>query len=220
MKDIAVVPVKGLVDAKKRLSGYLSAEDRKRLVLAMLDDVLHALRRSSIFEEIVVISPDESLEREAFTNHVAYVRQNSFGLNAAVQKATNQAMRQGVSSLTTVLADLPLAESKDFEEIARINLEKPRVVLSPSLKGGTNVMMRVPPDIIGNSYGRWSYAKHLKVAQEKGLPVYSVSNPRLAFDVDTVQDLRMLRHLDYSGRTHAGRVAKEMPRLSPLARGA
>lgn len=217
MKDLAVVPVKGLVDAKKRLSGYLNAEDRKRLVLAMLEDVLHALRRSSIFEEIILISPDESLEKETVTSHVDYVRQNGFGLNAAIHQATKQAMRQGVLSLTTVLADLPLAESEDFEEIARISREKPRVVLSPSLKGGTNVMMRVPPDLIGVSYGRWSYAKHLRAAQGKDVPVYSVSNPRLSFDVDTVQDLRTLRQLDHPGRTHAGRVARELGRLSAVA---
>ncbi len=220
MKDLAVVPVKGLVDAKKRLSVYLSADDRKRLVLAMLEDVLQALRRASVFEEIVVVSPDESLEREAFVNHVVYLRQNGFGLNTAVRQATKHAIHQGVSSLTTVLADAPLAESKDFEEIARISRERPRVVLAPSLKGGTNVMMRVPPHTIGSAYGRWSYAKHLRIAQQKGVAVYSVSNPRLAFDVDTVQDLRTLRHLDPSGRTHAGRVAKEMARLYPVARGA
>lgn len=211
--------MKGLVDAKKRLSGYLSADERKRLVLAMLEDVLQALRRSGIFEETVVVSSDESLEREAVANQAVYLRQNGFGLNTAVRQATKHALRQGVSSLTTVLADTPLAESRDYEEIARISRERPRVVLAPSLKGGTNVMVRVPPDTIGSAYGRWSYAKHLRIAQQKGIPLYSVSNPRLSFDIDTVEDLRTLRHLDHSGRTRAGRVAREIARLSAIARG-
>ncbi len=218
MKDLAVVPVKGLADAKKRLSGVLSAYERKRLVLGMLEDVLHALRRSNVFEEIIVISPDESLQREAAANHVTFVRQNGSGLNAAVRQATTQARHMSVSSLTTVLADLPLVESRDFEELAGLAGQKPRVVLSPSLKGGTNVMTRAPPDIIGHFYGRWSYGKHLRIAQEKGIPVYSVSNSRLSFDLDTVADLRALRHVDHSGRTHAGRVVSEMARLSPTAR--
>ncbi|HLE64546.1 MAG TPA: 2-phospho-L-lactate guanylyltransferase, partial [Candidatus Bathyarchaeia archaeon] len=58
MKDIAVVPVKGLTDAKKRLADYLSPIERKKLVRAMLLDVLNALHESRSFAEVLVVSPD------------------------------------------------------------------------------------------------------------------------------------------------------------------
>jgi len=218
MKDIAVVPVKGLTDAKKRLANYLSPNERKKLVRAMLLDVLNALHESRSFTEVLVVSPDESLMQEAEQNHAVFLRQNGSGLNSAVQQATLSASHEDVSSITTVLADLPLLEPRDVEELVQISKQKPRVVLAPSLKGGTNVILRTPPDIIPTSYGRWSYAKHLRTAQKKGVLVYSISNSRLSFDVDTIDDLSSLRQLDSAERSSSGKLAKELGRLHSLAR--
>ena len=79
-------------------------------------------------------------------------------------------------------------------------------------------MMRNPPEAIPIAYGRWSYAKHLRAAQEGRVPLYSVSNERLSLDIDTVDDLRILRQRDPMGRTNAGRLVKQLSRLSPLPR--
>ncbi len=214
MRDAAVVPVKNLTDAKKRLSGHLNNEQRRRLVVAMLHDVLRALNRANIFSQTLVVSPDESLKKEVIRHRAVFVKQNGVGLNAAVRQANREAKRRNFASVTTVLADIPLVEARDFEEVHGLNRSKACVVLSPSLKGGTNVMLRAPPGVIPAAYGRWSYAKHLRVAQRKGLPVYSVSNPRLAFDVDTIQDVRLLARLDRDRRTNAGRVALSFHHIS------
>lgn len=220
MKNLAIVPVKGLTDAKKRLANYLGPSERKRLVLAMLADVLSALHRSRMFVEILVISPDETIAREAERNNSSFARQNGVGLNSAVHQAVRLAFEREVSSVTTVLADLPLLEPGDIEELVQISRETPRVVLVPSSKGGTNIMLRAPPDVIVTSYGRWSYGKHLRSAQEKGVAAYSVSNPRISFDVDTVEDLRTLRQMDSSEKTNAGRLAREQGRLHSLVKHA
>ncbi len=216
MKDVAVVPVKSLSEAKRRLSNNLTIDERRRLVLAMLEDVLHSLESSSVFSHILVVSPDGSLEKNVRRNRVVFVKQRGVGLNAAIRQATRELLPKKVSSMTTVLADLPLAGARDFRELAGISREKPRIVLVPSLKGGTNVMLRAPPDVISSSYGRWSYAKHLRAGQKRGIPVYSISNPRISFDLDTIQDLKGLRQLGSSARTHAGKLVREFSRLSPV----
>ena len=220
MKNLAIVPVKGLTEAKKRLANYLGPSERKRLVLAMLADVLSALHRSKMFVEILVISPDESIEREAGRNNFSFARQSGTGLNSAVHQAVRLAFEKEVFAVTTVLADLPLLEPRDIEELVQISRETPRVVLVPSSKGGTNILLRAPPDAIATSYGRWSYGKHLRSAQEKGVAAYSVSNPRISFDVDTIEDLRTLRQMDSSEKTNAGRLAGELGRLHSVARHA
>ncbi len=218
MKSMAVVPVKGLADAKKRLSPYSNPEGRRKLVLAMLDDVFHALKNSNVFGSVQVMSPDVSVEREASRLHAQFLQQSGSGLNSAVQQAASTALDRDIESLTIILADIPLAESRDFVEFHRVSPNGPSVVLSPSLKGGTNVMTMAPPKIIPSSYGRWSYARHLRAAQKRGIPVYSMSNPRLSFDIDSVEDLRTLRRVDASGRTRAGRVARELRSLAPSQR--
>ncbi len=218
MKEVAVVPVKSLTEAKKRLVSHLSSEERRSLVIAMLNDVLHSLNRANVFDQVIVVSPDSTVEQEAEKNHSRFVRQSGVGLNAAVRQVTEMVVEEGASALSCVLGDIPLVEPGDFEELHQIGRGKPRVVLSPSLKGGTNVMIRTPPEVIANSYGRWSYAKHLRTAQEKGVLAYSVSNPRLSLDIDTIEDLKALRHKDLGGRTSSGRLVKEFARLSPLLR--
>ncbi len=218
MKEVAVVPVKSLTEAKKRLAGQLSSEERRSLVIAMLNDVLHSLNQANLFGQVIVVSPDSTVDHEAEKNHVGFVRQSGVGLNAAVRQVTKMVVEEGASALSCILGDIPLVEPSDFEELHQISRGKPRVVLSPSLKGGTNVLMRTPPEAIASAYGRWSYAKHLKAAQERGVPVYSVSNARLSLDIDTVDDLRTLRQQDPTGRTSAGRLVKQFSRLSPVPR--
>lgn len=79
-------------------------------------------------------------------------------------------------------------------------------------------MTIAPPNAIAPAYGRWSYARHLRLAQKKQLKTYSMSNPRISFDVDTIRDLAKLRRLDAGKRTSSGKVASEVARLANLAR--
>ena len=209
MKNIAIVPLKNLSETKRRLASHLDLEERRVLALAMLDDVLNSLRHSELFSEIHVISPDVSVEKRFLRSRVFFMKQKGAGLNSAVRQALRELSRKKPKSITAVLADLPLAGPADFRELVEISQESPRIVLAPSLKGGTNVMLRSPPNLIRTSYGRWSFAKHLREGQKKNVPVYSISNPRLSFDVDTIQDLRALLKLDRSGRTHASKAARE-----------
>src|SRR3972149_7271654 len=54
----AVVPVKRLDEAKGRLSVLLTPDERRRLALAMLEDVLRALQAVPRIDLVAVVSPD------------------------------------------------------------------------------------------------------------------------------------------------------------------
>src|SRR2546422_10246997 len=99
-------------------------------------------------------------------------------------------MKTGATITTNILADIPLIQPQDFDEFLRIGSESSRVILSPSFDGGTNIMLRFPPNIIDHSYGRWSFTPHLRYAQKKQESVYTDSNARSSFDVDNIEDLR------------------------------
>jgi 2-phospho-L-lactate guanylyltransferase (CobY/MobA/RfbA family) len=120
--------------------------------------------------------------------------------------------------VAVLLADIPLLEPRDLKELYSFGDTVPRVVLSPSLKGGTNVMVREPPDIMAAAYGRWSFSTHLRAAQKLGVTVYSFSNPRLSFDVDTPEDLMTMGRKDPRGKTRTARCLQEMTLLHVLAR--
>ncbi|TMI09090.1 2-phospho-L-lactate guanylyltransferase [Candidatus Bathyarchaeota archaeon] len=209
-RDFAVIPVKGLLESKSRLSRSLGSRDKKKLILAMLKDVLTSVEESELFSRVLVVSPDLNVKAEANLPDGSFLPQEGQGLNAGVRQSTLFATRENAASVVVLLADIPLVEGRDLKELYSVRDNVPRVVLSPSLKGGTNVMVRVPPDIMPPAYGRWSYSTHLRAAQRTGLAVYSVSNPRLSFDIDTPEDLITMRRRDPHGRTHTARCLQQV----------
>jgi 2-phospho-L-lactate/phosphoenolpyruvate guanylyltransferase len=215
----AVVPVKGLTESKTRLSAHLQGDKRRILVEALLDDVLSSIIRSKAYGTIMVISPDENVGRRMHPPEISFLKQSSIGLNRAVEQANRLATLGHAKSLTTILADIPLVEPGDFRELISLGSPGRRVVMAPSMKGGTNVMLTSPPGVVSPGYGRWSYSKHLRRAQVNGISAYSLSNPRLSFDIDTMTDLVELRHRDPDGKTVSGRVVSELGQIPNEARG-
>jgi 2-phospho-L-lactate/phosphoenolpyruvate guanylyltransferase len=206
--DWAVIPVKGLTESKTRLSTYLQGERRRILVEALLDDVLSSIIRSKSYRTIMVVSPDENVGSRIRSQDVSFLKQTGIGLNRAVEQANRLATLGHARSLTTVLADIPLVEPADFKELVSLGSPGRRVVMAPSKKGGTNLMLTSPPGLVSPSYGRWSYSKHLRQAQADGINAYSMSNSRISFDIDTMSDLIELRRLDPEARTASGRAAE------------
>lgn len=215
---VAVVPVKGLSESKTRISRFLHPEDRQTLVKALLKDVLTSVVQANLYNNIIVISPDEKVADETRTHKTIFIKQNGSGLNMAAEQAMRIALKQDAQTITLVLADIPLAEPQDFIEFFKLGGQAPKLVMAPSLKGGTNIMTISPPSALHPAYGRWSYARHLRTAQEKKLNVYSLSNPRVSFDIDTIGDLAELRRIDPAGRTASGRAAREITQLPSLAK--
>jgi 2-phospho-L-lactate guanylyltransferase len=206
----AVIPVKGLTESKTRLATYLQGDKRRILVEALLDDVLSGIIRSKVFGTIMVVSPDENVGSRIQSQEASFLKQTGIGLNRAVEQANRLATLGHARSLTIVLADIPLVEPGDFKELISLGSPARRVVMAPSMKGGTNVMLTSPPGVVSPGYGRWSYSKHLRRAQVNGISAYSLSNPRLSFDIDTMSDLVELRHRDSNGKTVSGRVVSEL----------
>jgi 2-phospho-L-lactate guanylyltransferase len=217
-RNFAIIPVKGLLESKSRLSHSLSSQDKKKLVIALAKDVLTAVEESALFSRVLVVSPDRNVLKEANLPAGSFLHQEGQGLNAGIRQSTLLAMREKASSVAVLLADIPLVEARDLKEIYTVGNVAQRVVLSPSLKGGTNVMVRAPPDIIAPAYGRWSFSTHLRAAQKTGVAVYSVSNQRLSFDVDTQEDLIALTKRDPHHRSHTARSLQELTTPHLLAR--
>jgi 2-phospho-L-lactate/phosphoenolpyruvate guanylyltransferase len=213
----AIVPVKGLTDSKTRLSPFVG-EKRKLLIEALLSDVLRSVTKSKVYDTVVVISPDQHVSDFARSARVSFLRQSSFGLNRGLDQAIETALSEKAESVTTILADIPLVQPKDFQQIFSIAKSVPRVVMAPSSKGGTNVMLTAPPGVVRSSYGRWSYSKHLRQAQLNQVDAYSISNARVSFDIDTVEDLKELRRRDPEGSTFTARVALDLKRTIAVSR--
>src|SRR5437879_101173 len=162
LSTVAIVPVKTLADAKRRLSRHLTIQERRLLVLAMLEDVLNAIQASNAFQETIVVSPDKTVIAAATKHGSKSLLQTGPGLNTGIQQATSLSIKTGATITANILADIPLIQPQDLDEILRIGSDSARVILSPSFDGGTNIMLRSPPNIICNSYGRWGFTRHIR----------------------------------------------------------
>jgi 2-phospho-L-lactate guanylyltransferase len=82
-----------------------------------------------------------------------------------------------------------------------------RVVIAPDAAGeGTNALLLTPPDAIATCFGcADSFHRHRARAAAAGLAVSVHRAPALAFDLDTVDDLRVY---DDRLRNHASTIRR------------
>ena len=198
MKRVAIVPVKRLSEAKMRLSRVLLPKERRVIAEMMLKDVLQALD-SELLDDIIVIGTDTSVKRLAKTYQASFVREPSAGLNISIEYATEWSHKNGATSVLVALADIPLVNKTDIEQMIRLGLDA-AVVISPSRAEGTNALLRTPPDVIQAQYGHRSFVSHLRRIQERDIPFRVLWTPSLSFDVDTPGDLWEL--LEKPVKTH------------------
>ena len=182
--QVLAVPVKPLDRAKRRLSPVLSPEERARLTMAMLEDVLDAVAAQAGWDVWMVSESGEVLEA---------------GRRRGVE--ADIAVNRPGSTLAVVLADLPRITAAALA----LALDRPgAVVAAPAASdGGTNVLVRRPASVIPSRFGRSSFDRHRAESYRAGVTFRDVRVPELAFDLDTPADLAHLLSGPAVGRAFA-----------------
>lgn len=210
---IALIPVKSLETGKSRLRASLPAETIPELSLAMLEDVIDALKGVPDIDAIAVVTPDKNVGEAATQLGVqALVRQDP-GLDASIAMAAKELSEQQLRErptesldLLVIMGDLPGASSgaiQLFVEQAN-ELGKHGVAIAPSTDGGTTILLRKPWNAMATAYGPDSSTAHCQLAKSAGLPCSLFSHPELAVDLDEPEDLiAFLKHEGSGGKTRA-----------------
>lgn len=187
----AVLPLKGLRDAKNRLSNILSPQERAGLVTAMAQDMLSALIATPKLAGIMVISDSAGIKDLVQNYPVELIPEGEAkGLNGAISHAAKILCDRNIDAMMVIHGDIPLVRPQDIDAILETILPAPSVTITPCKHmDGTNVMVCCPPDVITFEYGKQSYSKHLKCAANRGIEPTEVSNEHLAIDIDTEGDL-------------------------------
>lgn len=200
MSVFAVVPVKDLGRAKGRLRPVLEPAARAGLTLYMLRRVLAKLHEAGV-ERVCVVSPDRVVLRYARRSGAIPLRQESRGLNPALEEGRGFAMEHGASSLLVMPSDLPLIDVRDVRALLELGEDAASVVISPdSARTGTNALLLRPPDALPFVFGADSFEAHLAAARERGAQISVCERPRLAFDLDTGEDLALLERREGANR--------------------
>lgn len=204
----AIVPVKESSTAKTRLAQTLSNRERGSLALAMLSDVLDALRGTKGIRQIMVVTRDMNAARLAARKGARVLSEGrARGLNPAVRRGIRFAEREGADQVLIIPADVPLAESSNFRRILRMG-RKAKALIVPSYdRGGTNALLLRPPRIMPISYGRDSFRRHCRLARKRNLRIRILKLQSLGLDADTPLDLVRIRSA--SGNTRSQRFLRK-----------
>ena len=190
----AIVPVKALAQAKRRLAPVLPDAARRRLVLAMLEDVLAAVARTEGVERVLVVTPDAGAASLAESRGAVIVPEPGVGgLNAAVESAIALALSRGLGQALVLPADIPLATPGELASLIASRRSRPGVTLAPSHDGdGTNALLLAPPNAIAPCYGPGSYLQHMSQAMARHIDVNVLHLAGVARDIDEPADLAVL----------------------------
>jgi 2-phospho-L-lactate guanylyltransferase len=186
--DAGLIPVKTLARAKSRLAPDFGDGARLTIARALLDDAL-SLAESTPFFEWWVVSEDDEVTAAARARGVRTAPDPGEGLNPALVAGIAAAAAEGADSVTIVPCDVPLAYRGDLEDL-RDTGDTSDVVLVPSGDdGGTNALYLSPPDALAPRFGEHSMKVHLESAEARSLRCAILSLPRLALDIDTIEDV-------------------------------
>lgn len=193
MKAI-LIPVKNPENAKTRLAGLLSREERVRLAWAMFEDVSRAVCATTKADSIVLVSSFEpAIERARALRWDVLVEQFQESESASIDWASSVLAGRGFDTVLRLPADIPLVDPRDIDELISIELRSHAAVLVPSLEGtGTNAIARMPPDLFPSRFGPDSLALHKREAARVGAECLIVNNTRIALDIDEPADLKLL----------------------------
>ena len=194
MSAFAVVPVKSLLKSKTRLSNFFTIQERPLFTLAMLEDVLNAIKSSEV-DKTIVVSSDSTVEGLVKDFGMTFLRENQEGLNEALNQATKCCVRNKAELILVLPADVPLITSKDVDVLVKMALNN-SVVISPSRNGGTNALLQTPPGIVSPCFGPDSFKKHVNKALAKQVHTKIYVSSNVMLDIDSEKDLEQLLKAD------------------------
>ncbi|WP_327051067.1 2-phospho-L-lactate guanylyltransferase [Halomicrococcus gelatinilyticus] len=176
-----VVPFSA-AEPKTRLAGVLAPDERRAFALAMLRDVLDAVRATGRGPTVLATEP---------VDVDAPVTVDPRPLTPAVNDVLDD------DPTAVVMADLALATPTALERLFDADGD---VVLAPGRGGGTNALVARHPGFRVDYHGA-SYLDHRTAASDVGATVTTVDSHRLATDVDERGDLaEVLLHADGRAR--------------------
>src|SRR5260370_16570839 len=112
-----LLPVKDLKNAKKRLMGVLTPEERFALAEAMLADTIRAVRGVELAEKIFVVTNYEPAMRVAQESGWEILREErQISESDSVDAASRIWEDRGVTAFFPLPLDVPLLHSTDLNE--------------------------------------------------------------------------------------------------------
>ncbi|MGN6377682.1 MAG: 2-phospho-L-lactate guanylyltransferase [Gaiellales bacterium] len=182
-----LIPLKPLAIAKQRLAPVLAPDERRRLMISMLEHVCRQAVAAQVGPVALATSePNAGLLAERLG--VDVLSDGGLPWNDGLRHAL-RAASPGPRGVLYLSADLPLATSAEITRLVH-GQPDPGAVIGRAHDGGTNALAVWPADAFTPAFGEPASAElHRLLAERAGLPSRTLDLPGIALDVDTPQDV-------------------------------
>lgn len=194
----ALLPIKAVRNAKRRLAPLLSPEQRDRLCRAMAQDVLSVLRGMPEIDGVTLASDDpevSGLARRFGCDLLMESELGAHGLNAVVAAAAARLARAGIRDLLVLHGDLPLISAAELKTLLATHhaLGDRAVTIATDRHGaGTNCLVVSQAESFDYQFGEDSRRRHEQAARDSGRASQVLELPGISLDVDTPEDVAAL----------------------------
>jgi 2-phospho-L-lactate/phosphoenolpyruvate guanylyltransferase len=191
----ALVPAKDFGRGKSRLRPALSDDARAAFARSLFDHVLGALTASQVVDRVLVATDSPVVAAAARSYHAA-VRLDPPGpatLAAVVDGGLAELAARGARGALVLMADLPHLASDDVRSLVALLDDHEVAIVRADDGQHTNALALAPPTCLATAFGRPdSFAAHVAAARAAGLRVAIADSARVAFDVDSPDELARL----------------------------
>jgi 2-phospho-L-lactate guanylyltransferase len=186
----------------------------------MVGDVLSALRECPAIEATIVVTREPMVAAAAaYIGAIVVEDSAEDGQSAAASLGLARAALEGFERALCVPGDCPTLDPAELTEL--LGPHASGVVIVPDRHGnGTNGLLLTPPEALSPSFGPDSRARHERLAREAGVR-WRIERPAsLLLDIDTGEDLAVLRERLAGERMRAPRTRAVLARAGADDRGA
>ncbi|MGA9285871.1 MAG: NTP transferase domain-containing protein [Solirubrobacteraceae bacterium] len=237
MRTAVILPVKRFPLAKQRLGESVADSLRSDLAKAMVGDVLSALRECRAVETTIVVTCESSVALAArYIGAIVVEDTAEAGQSAAASLGLAKALEEGFERALCVPGDCPTLDPAELTDLlafrapggdkeSDIETTPParakgtamrEVAIVPDRHGkGTNGLLLTPPNAIEPSFGPDSRARHERLAHDGGLACRVAQPASLLLDIDTGEDLAVLRERLADKQAGAPRTREVLARATP-----
>jgi len=187
---VVAIPIRSFDDAKTRLSGVLSASDRRRLAEAMAERVVRAAHGLPVF----IVSDDAKVATWAEGLGVEIVAPGVTGLNASVTAAVGRLSNGLPPDGRIIIAHADLPRAVDLRVVTGAGM----AIAPDTARDGSNVLSLPAGTDFTFCYGPGSFDAHCREATARGLDISVIDDESLALDIDDPADLTLLADADES----------------------
>lgn len=212
----AVIPVKELDGAKQRLAGFLSPDERHRLAVTMLEEVLTALASATRLAGVALVTLDPHATAIARQHNWRVITEGArTSHTGAVDAGRSILAAEGIAGILTLPGDIPATTGAEIDAALAAHTEF--TIVPAHDEQGSNTVIVSPPLAVKLRFGDNSYFPHLDAARIAGITPTIIQQPGIAMDIDHPADLATFLRLPQSAgtRTRALLEAMDVPaRLS------